>query len=194
MNMLKLVICFVLLLLCSGVYAFTLTFDDIPAEQSWDTYYFNLYDIHFKWFYLEDHANSSWGTPHSGNNVLVGCEGYFNLKKLIGPPYMNSVAAYFGTEMGAVIRMECYQNLLDTTPITCVDIGASGESWNNHYVEINSPVPFELVVFRNISSSYPMPKFCIDDLTIEPVPEPSSILALIGGIAGLGGFVLRRRK
>lgn len=27
-----------------------------------------------------------------------------------------------------------------------------------------------------------------------PVPEPSSILALAGGIAGLGGFVLRRRK
>lgn len=26
------------------------------------------------------------------------------------------------------------------------------------------------------------------------VPEPSSILALVGGIAGLGGFVLRRRK
>ena len=27
-----------------------------------------------------------------------------------------------------------------------------------------------------------------------PVPEPSSILALAGGIAGLGGLVLRRRK
>lgn len=27
-----------------------------------------------------------------------------------------------------------------------------------------------------------------------PVPEPSSILALVSGIAGLGGFVLRRRK
>jgi hypothetical protein len=27
-----------------------------------------------------------------------------------------------------------------------------------------------------------------------PVPEPSSILALVGGIAGLGGFALRRRR
>jgi hypothetical protein len=27
-----------------------------------------------------------------------------------------------------------------------------------------------------------------------PVPEPSSILALAGGIAGLGGFVLRRKR
>jgi len=31
-------------------------------------------------------------------------------------------------------------------------------------------------------------------LTLTAVPEPSSILALAGGIAGLGGFVLRRRK
>lgn len=29
---------------------------------------------------------------------------------------------------------------------------------------------------------------------VSQVPEPSSILALAGGIAGLGGFVLRRRK
>lgn len=27
-----------------------------------------------------------------------------------------------------------------------------------------------------------------------PVPEPSSILALVGGLAGLGGFALRRRR
>jgi hypothetical protein len=31
-------------------------------------------------------------------------------------------------------------------------------------------------------------------IVFNPVPEPSSILALIGGIAGLGGFALRRRK
>ncbi|HPP76121.1 MAG TPA: PEP-CTERM sorting domain-containing protein [Armatimonadota bacterium] len=31
-------------------------------------------------------------------------------------------------------------------------------------------------------------------LTLTAVPEPSSILALAGGIAGLGGLVLRRRK
>jgi hypothetical protein len=29
---------------------------------------------------------------------------------------------------------------------------------------------------------------------ISAVPEPSSILALVGGIAGLGGFALRRRR
>jgi hypothetical protein len=30
--------------------------------------------------------------------------------------------------------------------------------------------------------------------SFEPVPEPSSILALVGGITGLGGFALRRRR
>ena len=32
------------------------------------------------------------------------------------------------------------------------------------------------------------------EFTLTAVPEPSSLLALVGGIAGLGGFALRRKR
>jgi len=34
----------------------------------------------------------------------------------------------------------------------------------------------------------------VDDMTIVPIPEPSSLLALIGGLGAIAGLVVRRRR
>jgi hypothetical protein len=97
-----------------------------------------------------------------------------------------------------MVRITAYRENFSehtSTFVTSIVIGAEGESWTNRYVEINSPNdPFNRLEFEYINSVSDLRGFCADDMTVTPVPEPSSILALVGGIARLGGFALRRRR
>lgn len=54
------------------------------------------------------------------------------------------------------------------------------------------------VSFRGEATDFPFPNhFYVDDVNIEPIPEPATILLLSGGLSGLVGYVrreLRKRK
>lgn len=193
MRRLTLVTCALMFIsVCCGARAFTLTFDDVPAGQDFSSYYFSQYGISFEPMGISDHSESSWGPPHSGSNVLIGQDTGWNKFELKGPYwYATSVSAYFGTSQGAVIRMEMYRWGLF---LTSVDIGAAGGSWSDRYVNVSPSVPFNTVVFRPISTPNALLYYSLDDLTIVPVPEPSSLLALAGGLAGMAGLVVRRRR
>ena len=192
------------LIMIVGVYAqadaFTLTFDDIPAGEVWREYYWQQYGVYFGYFYLADHSESSWGPPRSGINVLrcstdnpLLAVVKFNHPDTGNPFSIYSLGAYFSTEPGVVVRMfsrDLYGNL-----VASVDIGSPGESWNNVYAEINSPEgSIRGVRFEGVSSPDALLHFAADDMTIVPVPEPSSLLALASGFLGLSGLALRRRR
>ncbi len=184
-----LVFALVLALPSSCARAYTLTFDDdLPPGGT----YGSVYDIHFICLNISDHASSPWGPPHSGDNVLTSLDGSwskFYFKDQSGPA--TSIGAFFSTAQDAVVRMECYQYVTDLIPIACADIGAPGESWNNVYLHVSPSLPFETVVFRPVSSYDALLYFCLDDLTVVPVPEPTSLLVLA---AGLAPMILRRRR
>jgi len=74
-------------------------------------------------------------------------------------------------------------------------IGAPGESWDNRLIEINAPadLPIMGIRFEPVNSQDDLLGFCLDDMSWELVPEPSSVLALGGGILGLAGLLVRRR-
>jgi hypothetical protein len=72
--------------------------------------------------------------------------------------------------------MELYQYPGQSTPITSVQIGAPGESCSDRYVTVTPVTPFSVVVFQHVGSDGS--QFCLDDLTIIPIPEPSSLAPL----------------
>ena len=79
------------------------------------------------------------------------------------------------------------------SPIGSIQIGGTGESWDNRYIEVDSPTgAINSVGFEAVSSGA-LSGFCLDDLSVTPVPEPSSLAALFCGLVGVGGVVVRRR-
>jgi hypothetical protein len=198
----------VIMLCCSAAYSVTLTFDDIPSGTVLgDSYAYNNRVCFMEYFQATDHTSCTWGAPHSGNNVL-SLSGNILVNPLISfgrytgtyaqPDSIQSVGAYFSTQLGVMVKITAYYDDYFShtiVPITNVVIGDANDSWNNRYVEISSPgVVFNHLEFEGVNSTSDLLGFCADDMTITPVPEPSSILALIGGIAGIGGFALRRRR
>jgi hypothetical protein len=186
----------VLAFICSGAYAYTLTFDDIPAGQGL-FYYFDQYHIMFDGLDLSNHASSPWGPPHTGPNVLLSASASWSKFTLKGPYptelFASSLGAYFSTPEDALFSMEFYQYPSGGTPITSVQIGAPGVSWSDHYVTVTPDTPCSMVVFRTLRLDEPF-EFCLDDLTITPVPEPSSLLALGMGALPIAGMLRRRRR
>lgn len=185
------VIPFLFVLLCSNTDAYTLTFDDVPSGQNLN-YYTNQYGIGFFDLNISDHSISTWGPPHSGSKVLAGQGGGWNELQLKGPAHPDHatlLSAYFGTAQGTVVRMGFYDW---GTLLTSVDIGEAGSAWSNRYVTVSPLVPFNRVLFLPVSSGDPLAGYSLDDLTIVPIPEPSSLLALAGGLGAIG--FLRRRK
>lgn len=184
---------------CPILWAYTVTFDDIPAGGDL-TYYQYQYGLSFYGGWeVVDHSSSDWGQPNSGSNVLMsngnlnwipslyfGVDGSYHYN-------VQSVGAYFSTEPGTMLRMVGYR--FDGTEIASVDIGSVDTSWNNHYAEISPETGgIARVYIRWGNSQNDVYHFCLDDLTVEPVPEPSSLAALGFGLAPLVTAVVRRRR
>ncbi|MCE5322823.1 PEP-CTERM sorting domain-containing protein [bacterium] len=207
MKTLRIILAAVMIMtLCHMAQAYTLTFDDVPTGVSPGTYYLATYGISLEFpnVQIECHSGSDWGPPHSENNVLVASNSFQGSKFTfifkwadighMNDPmyYVNSVGAYFCTQQDVVLQMVGYDSDLEH-PVASAYIGATGESWKNRYVEISSSGNINAVVFYSISTDA-FHKFCMDDLTVDPVPEPSGILAILGGVATLGGIAWRRRR
>lgn len=178
--------------ICTRACSFTLTFDDIPEGQGL-RYYGDQYGVAIGGSYIADHSESTWGPPHSGYNVLrcldIGGSIAFKWPNKLYSAY--SLGAYFSTEPGVVVRLTGYgANIED--PIDSILVGAAGESWNNVYVQLNSQEGrIRSAAFEGVSSPDATAHFAADDMTIVPIPEPSSLLAMGGG---LGGMLLLRRR
>lgn len=191
-----------LLLLCPlAANAFTLNFDDIAAGSELDVYRLDGVDVFFGGdFDVMDSTGSSWGPPHSGNNVLAGILGI----SLSSGPYSvngghivpaNYFGAYFSTQLNAVVEVAFY-DYASSTKVGSITIGKIGESWTNRYAEFSSDSNnFNAIsyIIRTMPPGACEPFIYTDDVTINPVPEPSGILALLAGAVGIGGMVWRRR-
>ena len=185
--------------LCCTAQAYVLTFDDVPTGVDFGLYYWNTYGISLDEFSLEvvDHTLSQWGPPHSGSNVLAVAQDS-NITRL-DTMFKNqavwsvySFGAFFSTEQDAVLQIVGYDGGLDH-PVSTAYIGATGQSWNNQFVQVSSPTYNICMVVIYPVSTDALHQFCLDDLTVIPVPEPSSLAALGVGLLPLVGLGLKKR-
>ena len=190
----------------------TLSFDDVPSGTDLlsSSLYTGTYRVRFKTFHATDHSGATWGTPFSAPNVAAcsaipaGGSAQVNFgivtPSVFDPDFARTVGAHFSTDTGAVVTMTAYHpvqigGINYSEPVISVTIGAPGQSWDNVYMEITSPdVPFNELMFRGVSSPNDLLGFCMDDMTITYVPEPSSLLALCAGIGAMGAVIRRRRR
>ena len=199
----KLVMATILVVAVSPANAVVLTFDDVPPRHgSLGYYYQQAYGIAFSGdLYVTDHSASSWGPPHSGNNVLVSNADWFlsqvgfkwGVYPVLYEPLACSVGAYFSTEPGVVLEMTAYYSAPseELVAVGSATIGALGESWQNVLVQIlGSPKPIRYLNITPVTQDALL-HFCVDDLNVEFVPEPTSLLALCVGLLPL---LLRRRR
>lgn len=194
----------ILIVLVSNAYAVTMTFDDIPEGDGLG-YYDHAYGISWdSGFYVADHTGSTWGPANSGSKVLAWNypgPGYESrgmmFKKILGMESYEilnacSVGGYFNTESGVVLQLVGYHDTWDD-PVASAYIGASGESWQNVYVQIDSPAgQITMVEFRPVTDDA-LAHFCADDINVNFVPEPASLLVLCAGLVPLA-FRRRRRR
>ena len=200
----------IVLLLCSITYAGTLTFDGIASgtKLQGSSYAYDNRVFFSGDFRATDHSEWEWGLPHSGSNVLTSLGkpspntnpfigfGYFTTHDY-DPDPVRSVSAFFSTQTGAMVRVTAYRpGVSDYVPVVSTVVGAAGESWDNRLVELSTTpdLPFELIEFEGVNSPDDLLGFCLDDMTITLIPEPSSLLALAGGLAALGFPLIRRRR
>jgi len=169
-----LVISIAMVLCCSIVQAYTLTFDDIPSGNNLE-YYKGAHGLTFtSGFSVVDRA----GSAHSGTKVLTwacrgsvgfifadafsGASGYYPMHYTA-----HSVGAYFSTDTGVVIRMCGYRNNTDRAAVASVIIGRPNESWSNQYAEINSEAgEIGYVEFEVLDAPSDQYNFCADDVTV----------------------------
>jgi hypothetical protein len=195
---------------CCIAHGSTLTFDEVPSGTCIEgsLFYNENYRVWFASpFEASDHSGSSWGLPHSGTNVLAwktsaSTSSYgliafgFILPSGAYMDEVRSISAFYSTKPNVMVRVTAYHWIPPSgkTEIASVIIGGQGESWNNEYVEIGSSEGFfNELVFEGVNSSDELYGFCLDDLTITYVPEPSSLLALCAGLVSAGVMVRRRR-
>ena len=202
----RIALCVVAVVLsCSAASAVTLTFDDVPSGTVLSGTYADGVAFSLQ-FQATDHSAAGWGPPHSGANVLTCVEAVYSPAIGLGyyewegcrPSPTRRVAAYFSTETGAVVAISAY-HVVTGNPnilITSVVVGASGESWNNRYVEITAGPgqSFEWLEFAGVNSQDDLLHFCADDMTIIPVPEPGGLIGLASGLGALALPALRRRR
>ena len=177
----------------------TLTFDEsLQGHKTLPDYYSSVYGVELDYgFSVVDHTGSVWGAPHSGANVLLSDTSMsYEAIRLTDvrtgfPAYTYSVGGYFSTQPGVVLQMTGV-HYGSHDPVASVLIGTPGGSWNNVHVEISSHEGINVVSFVEVTPGA-LRHFCVDDMTFDLVPEPSSLLALVAGLGGLGGMVWRRR-
>lgn len=109
------------------------------------------------------------------------------------PIRARTMGGYFSTQPGVMLELIGYSKAIWDPPVASVVIGNSGQSWTNVYAELGSPEGIGFVEFRPVTGDALL-RFCADDITVAWIPEPSSLLALFGGLAGMGRVALRRRS
>ena len=207
----RLSVCIMISILsCSTAHAIIVNFDGVASGTvlQFSDYAYSHRLFFSQEFRATDHTGSAWGLPHSGSNVLTSTEqlcppippfvgfGYFTTHDY-DPDPVGSVAAFFSTQTGAMVRITAYRpGVSDYVPVVSTVIGAEGESWDNRLIDLSTTpdLPFELIRFEGVNSPDDLLGFCLDDMTITLVPEPSSLLALAGGLAALGFPLIRRRR
>lgn len=193
-----LLLCLALTLACCQAQAYTLSFDDVSTGADGLSQYTDTYGIMFlPGFAVMDHSGTtwSWGHPNSGDNVLVWTgDSRYRARIEFGETQrysIRSLGAFFSTDAGIVVKMTAYHTSTDN-PVASITIGDTESSWDNHYVEISSEAgDIDFIDIDGIYSADSRLGFCADDMSIAPVPEPSSVVALVSGLASL---VLWRRR
>jgi hypothetical protein len=179
--------------------ALTLTFDDVPVGPDGLLNYRPLGVSFSSVFQAADHSKSIWGPPHSGSNVLVwvypgyGSVDTIGLVKDHQPCPAYSVGGYFSTEPGTVLQITGYHSTRYEPPLAWATIGSSSGAWNNVYVEISSPQLIGEIELKPVTTDA-FNHFCMDDMTINYVPEPSCLSLLTLALASVGVGRLRRRR
>ncbi len=103
------------------------------------------------------------------------------------------VGGYFSTQLDIQIQMVGYGQ--GGVPFTSALIGAPGESWNNVYVEITSHAgEIRYVNLQGVNSPDDKRGFCVDDITVVPVPEPTAFAALGIGLLPIALAMRKRRR
>ncbi|MDO8585415.1 MAG: PEP-CTERM sorting domain-containing protein [Armatimonadota bacterium] len=133
------------------------------------------------------------GYPHSGRNFVMNAYGS-TLLGLAFPTQVNVTGAYFAAQGNPIawttgVRVHGYRagsEVAVTDWFTDID---TQSDWFTIGLNNVDRIVVESVPVKDGGGWYAM-----DDFTYEPVPEPSSMLTLLFGIAGAGGFIRRRAR